>query len=156
MIVKGREEDIPEIIEIATKLLLRSNNKDVPVDRLQAFQTMRHFIRSPDKALLCAVHDGVYTGILMVAAETFWWDNPRKGRRYVTDWCFYSERAGDGLKMLDIATKWAWALPRVVEVNICRNFTNAEDRADIVFDKAGFVRAGAMYTAKKPMETLDE
>ena len=156
MIEKGREENVSKIIEIGTKLLLRSNNKDVPVDRKQSFLTIREFIRSPDKVILIANNDGAYTGLLMAAAETFWWDNPRSGRRYVTDWCFYSERAGDGLKMLRIATQWAWSRPRVVEVNIARNFTNAENRADIVFEKAGFERAGAMYTAKKPMENLSE
>jgi hypothetical protein len=155
MIRKGRLEEIDEIIEIGEKLLKRSNNHEVPVCRFSVFQAIREFIRAPDKALLVAVHDGRFTGLLMVAAETFWWDNPRKGRRYVTDWCFYSERAGDGLKMLNIVTEWAWKLPRVVEVNIARNFTNAEGTADKVFGKAGFTRAGAMYTAKK-VEISDE
>ena len=149
MIRKGRLEEIDELIEIGTKLLKRSNNKDVPVCRLSVFQAFREFIRAPDKALLVATHDGVFTGLFMVAAETYWWDDQRRGRRYVTDWCFYSERAGDGLKMLNIVTAWAWKLPRVVEVNIARNFTNAEGMADKVFNEAGFTRAGAMYTAKK-------
>jgi hypothetical protein len=156
MIRKGRLEEIDSIIEVGTKLLERSNNSDVPVCRVSVFKAIREFIRAPDKALLVADHDGRFTGLLMAAAEPYWWDDERRGRRYVTDWCFYSERAGDGLKMLNVITAWAWKLPRVVEVNIARNFTNAEDRADEVFNKAGFVRAGAMYTAKKPMENLDE
>ncbi len=149
MIRKGRMDEIDELVKIGTKLLERSNNKDVPVCRLSVFQVFSEFIRRPDKALLVADHDGSLTGIIMVAAETYWWDDQRRGRRYVTDWCFYSERAGDGLKMLNIVTEWAWKLPRVVEVNIARNFTNAEPYADKVFGRAGFIRAGAMYTAKK-------
>ncbi len=156
MIRKGRLEEIDKIIDIGTKLLLRSNNKDVQLNRHATFTVIREFIRLPDKAILVAEHGGRFTGLIMAAAEVYWWDDPRRGRRYVTDWCFYSERMGDGLKMLDIVTKWAWKLPRVVEVNIARNFTNAEDGADIVFRKAGFERAGAMYTAKKPEVIPDE
>jgi hypothetical protein len=152
MIRKGRLEEIDDIIKVGTRLLERSNNADIPVCRLSVFNAFREFIRRPDKALLVAVHDDCLTGLLMVAAEPFWWDDQRKGRRYVTDWCFYSERYGDGLKMLDIATAWAWALPRVVEVNIARNFQNAEVSADAMFAIAGFERVGAMYTAKKPIQ----
>lgn len=156
MIRKGRLEEIDELIEIGTKLLKRSNNSNVPVCRLSVFHAFREFIRAPDKALLVAVHDGVLTGLIMVAAETYWWDDQRRGRRYVTDWCFYSQRTGDGLKMLNIVTEWAWKLPRVVEVNIARNFSNSEDAAFFMFGQAGFERAGAMYTAKKPMENSSE
>jgi len=156
MIRKGRLEEIDQIIEVGTRLLQRSNNKDVPVCRLSVFNVIREFIRRPDKALLVADHDGDFTGLLMVAAEAYWWDDQRKGRRYVTDWCFYSEHYGDGVKMLNIATAWAWKLPRVVEVNIARNFTNAERAADGMFAIAGFTRAGAMYTAKKPKEISSE
>jgi len=150
VIYKGRIEDINDVIQIGGKLLSRSNNREVPICRESIFRMLRHFVRAPDKIVLLASHDDSVTGLLMAAAEVYWWDNPKSGRRYVTDWCFYSERAGDGLKMLNICTAWAWSLPRVIEVNVARNFTNNEDRADIVFDKAGFSRAGAMYTAKKP------
>jgi len=155
MIRKGRLEDINGIIEIGTKLLKRSNNSEVPVSRNAVFQALRIFEKAPDKVILVAEHGIRFTGFIMAAAETYWWDDTRRGRRYVTDWAFFSERSGDGLKMLKIVTKWAWALPRVVEVNIARNFTNAEDTADMVFKRAGFERAGAMYTVKKPIESGD-
>ena len=152
MITKGRLEDIDKIVEIGRKLLERSNNKGVPICQASVFQAVREFVRAPDKVVLLATHDGVVTGFIMAAAETYWWDNQRFGRRYVTDWAFYSQRAGDGEKMLNIVRRWAWSLPRVIEVNIARNFTNAEGTADAVFKKAGYERAGAMYTAKKPEE----
>jgi hypothetical protein len=143
-------DDLENIIEIGTKLLEKSNNHDVPVDRHTVFSVVREFVRAPDKTILLAEHDGQITGFIMLAAETFWWAHPKKGRRYVTDFAFFSQRHGDGLKMLDIATEWAWKLPRVVEVSIARNFTNAEKSADVVFALCGFERAGAMYTIKKP------
>ena len=152
MIRKGRLEDIDLITEIGSKLLARSNNSDVPVCRQSVFAAIREFVRAPDKAILLAEHDSRITGFIMVAIETYWWADQRSGRRYATDWAFYSERAGDGLKMLNIVTRWAWSMPRVLEVNIARNFTNAEGTADTVFNEAGFARAGAMYTAKKPEE----
>ena len=152
MIRRGRLEEIDQIIEIGSKLLERSNNSEVPICRVAVFQAIREFIRVPDKALLVAEHDGSLTGLLMLAAEPFWWDNQRSGRRYVSDWAFFSERYGDGLKLIKIGMEWAWKLPRVVEVTIARNFTNAEDAADVMFEKAGFKRAGAMYTAPKPVQ----
>lgn len=152
MITKGRLEDLDSIIEIGTKLLEASNNSTVPVCRNSVFLAVREFIRAPDKIVLLATHDGITTGFIMAAAEVYWWDDQRSGRRYVTDWAFYSQRAGDGEKMLRIVSKWAWSLPRVIEVNVARNFTNAEGTADKVFKKAGYERAGAMYTAKKPEE----
>ncbi len=154
MIRRATMDDLDGIIEIGTKLLEKSNNHDVPVCRHSVFTVVREFIRAPDKGILLAEHDiDVITGFIMVAAEPYWWDNPRSGRRHVTDWAFYSQRAGDGLKMLNIVTEWAWSLPRVIEVNIARNFTNAEGQATKVFRAAGFKRAGAMYTCKKPKES---
>ena len=145
-------DDLEGILEIGRKLLERSNNRDVPICRHSVFQVVREFVRAPDKAILLAEHDGVLTGFIMVAAEPYWWDDPVRGRRSVTDWAFFSQRHGDGLKMLEIVTEWAWKLPRVIEVNIARNFTNAEGQATKVFRAAGFKRAGAMYTCKKPEE----
>ena len=156
MIRKGRMDDLEGIIEIGSKLLEGSNNRNVPVDRQSVFQAIREFIRAPDKAVLLAEHDGVLTGFIMVAIETYWWDNQRTGRRYATDWAFYSQRAGDGLRMLRIIRDWAWAMPRVIEVNIARNFINAENLADKVFKEAGFNRAGAMYTCQKQEECSNE
>lgn len=150
MIKKGRLEDLESIIEIGTKLLESSNNSAVPVCRESVFRAVREFIRAPDKIILLADHDGVTTGFIMAAAETYWWDSQKSGRRYVTDWAFYSQRSGDGEKMLKIVNKWAWSLPRVIEVNIARNFINSESLADMVFEMSGFERAGSMYTAKKP------
>ncbi len=150
MIRKGRLEDIEGIIEIGTKLLNRSNNSEVPVSRYAVFHAIRMFVSAPDKTILVAQHGNRFTGLIMAATETYWWADQKSGRRYVTDWSFYSERAGDGLKMLNIITQWAWSLPRVIEVNIARNFTNAEKQADIMFGEAGFERAGSIYTAKKP------
>lgn len=149
VIRKGRVEDINLIIDVGKRLLHKSNNRDVPVSKNAVFNVIREFVRAPDKVILVAGNRYRLSGLIMAAAETFWWDDPRRGRRYVTDWCFYSEISGDGLRMLDIVTRWAWSLPRVVEVNVARNFTNAEDSADKLFKKAGFKRAGAMYTAKK-------
>jgi hypothetical protein len=156
MIRKGRLDDLELIIEIGSKLLEVSNNNSVPICRHSVFSVIREFIRAPDKVVLLAEHDGIITGFIMAAAEVYWWDNQRSGRRYVTDWSFFSQRAGDGEKMLNIVTKWAWSLPRVIEVNIARNFTNAEGTADQVFNRAGFKRAGAMYTAKKPEGQTNE
>ena len=146
----GHIDDIEKIIEVGTKLLTRSKDRNVPIDRRSVFMVIRNFIQSADKALLVAEHDDVFTGLIMASCEPFWWDNHRSGRRYVTDWAFYSERPGDGLKMLKIITEWAWSMPRVVKVAIARNFDNAEDSADRVFEAAGFERAGAMYTCFKP------
>lgn len=151
MIKEAKIEDIPNVIEVGQRLLDKSVNRAVPVHKPTAFHVLNKFIGNPDYLLLVAEHDERFTGFVMAACEPFWWDDPVRGRRYVTDWAFYSQRRGDGLKMLNIVREWAWTRPRVVEVTIATNVLHGDGASDILFGRAGFQRVGSMYYQPNPI-----
>jgi hypothetical protein len=150
MIRKGRMEDIPKIFIVGQKLREKYYKQNVPMDRQQVFKTLSLFIRSPQKILLVADHGGPFRGFLMADCQPFWDVNPRSGRRYVTDWAFYSEMFGDGRKMLKIATEWAWSQPRVINVLMGTQIPQSDATMDRLFCGAGFERVGRMYRMEKP------
>jgi hypothetical protein len=79
MIRIGRMDDLENIIEIGTKLLEKSNNHDVPVDRHTVFSVVREFVRAPDKTILLADHDGQIT--MDKSPDSSCWPQKRFGGR---------------------------------------------------------------------------
>ena len=149
VIRKGRNEDIPKIFDVGARLREQYYKENVPMHKPTAFRILDQFIRSPEKLLLVADHGGPFTGFVMASVEPFWEVNPKTGRRYVTDWAFYSERFGDGRKMLKIVVEWAWSLPRVIEVKMGTQIPQSDAVMDRLFGDAGFERVGRMYRFEK-------
>jgi hypothetical protein len=154
MIRKATEGDIPFIVETGMRLHARSGNEDVPVHKPTVFSVMHHFVRAHDKFFVVSEHEEIIRGFLMAIIQPFWWDDPARGRRFVTDWAFYSEIKGDGLLMLKALQEWAWMQPRVVEVCCATNVPKGRHVVDQLFDHAGFERRGGMYRTRKP-ETMN-
>lgn len=150
MIRKAKEEDIPFIIEIGQRLHQRSGNEEVAIHRPTVFSVLRVFIVARDKLCLVSERDNLLRGFLMASIEPFWWADPVRGRRYVTDWAFYSEIRGDGVLMLKAMQEWAWMQPRVVEVACATNVPKGRGVVDRLFDQAGFQRVGGRYKVSKP------
>lgn len=150
MIRKGRNEDIPKIFEVGARLRELYYKEHVPMHKPTAFRHLHEFIRSPEKMLLVADHGGPFTGFVMASVEPYWEVDPRRGRRYVTDWAFYSERFGDGRKMLKIVVEWAWTMPRVIEVKMGTQIPQSDETLDRLFVGAGAERVGRMYRFDKP------
>jgi len=90
------------------------------------------------------------SGFVMASVEPYWEVDPKRGRRYVTDWAFYSERFGSGRKMLKIMVDWAWTMPRVIEVKVGTQIPQSDELMDRLFISAGFERVGRMYRCHKP------
>ena len=149
MIRKATEEDIPYIIETGMRLHARSGNENVPVHKSTVFSVMRVFVLAQDRFFVISEHDEVIRGLLMASIEPFWWDDPVRGRRYVTDWAFYSEKRGDGVLMLKAMQEWAWMQPRVVEVACASNVPKGRGLVDKLFTQAGFERVGGRYKVSK-------
>ena len=145
MIRKATEEDIPYIIETGLKLHAKSGNEDVRVHRPTVFHAMRVFVIARDKFFVVSERKEIIRGFLMASIEPFWWADPVRGRRYVTDWAFYSEHRGDGVLMLKAMQEWAWMQPRVVEVACATNVPKGRGVMDRLFDTAGFRRVGGRY-----------
>lgn len=150
MIRKATETDIPYIIETGMRLHARSGNEEVAVHKPTVFNTMRVFVVSHDKLFLVSERNEIIRGFLMASIEPFWWADPVRGRRYVTDWAFYSEIKGDGLAMLRAMQEWAWKQPRVVECACASNVPKGRGLVDVLFERAGFTRVGGRYKVARP------
>ena len=154
MIRKAKESDIEYIIETGRRLHERSGNADVPIHKPHVFMLLRSFITIPSRLLIVSEREEIIRGFVMASAEPFWWADPIRGRRYVTDWAFYSEIRGDGVLMLRAMQEWAWSLPRVVEVACATNVPKGKGLMNGLFDEAGFTRVGGRYKIAKPEEEL--
>lgn len=150
MIREATEDDIPRIIEsVGLRLHAKSGNEDVPIHKATVFGVMRVFVLAKDKFFVVSEHKGEIRGFLMASVEPFWWDDPQRGRRFVSDWAFYSEIRGDGILMLKALQEWAWMQPRVVEVACATNVPKGRGVVDNLFEKAGFTRVGGRYKVSK-------
>lgn len=148
MIRKGRYEDIPAIFECGIKLREAYYQREVPMHRPSVVRSLSEFIRSPEKILL-VVDKGYLTGFSMFSCEPYWDVDPRYGRRYVTDWAFYSELFGGAREMLRVATAWAWSMPRVIELKMACQIEASDEAMDRLFLTEGFVRCGRIYRLQK-------
>ena len=154
MIRKAKESDIPYIIETGRRLHERSGNADVPIHKPHVFMLLRSFITIPSRLLIVSEREEIIRGFVMASAEPFWWADPIRGRRYVTDWAFYSEIRGDGVLMLRAMQEWAWSLPRVVEVACATNVPKGKGLLKGLFEEAGFTHVGGRFKIDKPKEEL--
>ena len=150
MIRRATEEDIPYIIETGMRLHAKSGNQDVPVHKATVFTVLQIFIRAQNRLLVVSEHDEIIRGFIMAGCESFWWDDPHRGRRYVTDWAFYSENRGDGVLMLRAMQEWAGLQPRVVEVACATNVPYGRNVMEGMFKRAGFEHVGGRYKIAKP------
>ena len=114
------------------------------------FMVFRQFIVHPEKCLIVSEHDNIIRGFLLACPVPFWWDDQERGRRYITDYAFYSEHRGDGLLMLEALKEWAWTIPRVVEVACATNIPKGRRLIEKLFSTAGFEHVGGMFRIKKP------
>jgi len=152
MIRKAKETDIPYIIETGKRLHERSGNADVPIHKPHVFMLLKSFITIPTRCLIVSEQDEIIRGFVMASAEPFWWADPVRGRRFVTDWAFYSEHRGDGVLMLRAMQEWAWSIPRVVEVACATNVPKGKGLLKKLFLEAGFDHVGGRYKIAKPEE----
>jgi hypothetical protein len=150
LIRKATIDDIPYIIQTGMRLHTRSGDEDVPIHKPTVFNVMQHFVRAHDKLFLVSEHENIIRGLLMGSIEPFWWADPVRGKRYVTDWAFYSEIRGDGMNMLKTLQEWAWMQPRVIKVQCATKVPKGRGVVDRLFGLAGFTQIGGMYTVSKP------
>ena len=150
MIRKATEDDIPLIIGDLGQRFHAKSREIAEIHRPTAIAVMRAFVHARDKLFIVSEHDEHLRGLLMAAVEQYWFADPQRGRRYVTDWAFYSEIKGDGILMLKAMTEWAWMQPRVVEVKCATQVPKGRGVVDRLFSSAGFTRVGGMYNMRKP------
>lgn len=150
MIRKATENDIPLILNDLGQRFHAKSKEIAEIHRPTAIAVMRAFVHARDKLFIVSEHDELLRGMLMASVEQSWFADPQRGRRYVSDWAFYSEIRGDGVLMLKAMTEWAWMQPRVVEIKCATQVPKGRNVVDRLFDAAGFERIGGMYQIRKP------
>lgn len=152
MIRKATEDDLQIVAhDLARRLHGKlGSTADAEIHMPTMFMVMRQFILARDKFFVVAEHKDRLHGFLMASIEPFWWADPQRGRRYVTDWAFYSEIRGDGILMLKAMSEWAWMQPRVIEVAVATNVPKGRGVTEKMFAKAGFEQVGGRFKISRP------
>lgn len=138
--------DLPRMIELGYRLCDQTIYKDVKRHRPSIMKTFTLAMTSKFGFAYVAEHGEKLTGILIGIADHLWFSEDR----YATDLLFYSERPGDGLKMLRKFVEWAWTTPRVVEITMGQSSGIDIERMDALYARAGLTKVGSMYAMVKP------
>lgn len=152
MIRKATLEDVPYVAnDTAVRLHGKlGSTSAAEIHKPTLFRVMEAFVRMQDRLFIVSEHEDVIRGFLMASIEPFWWADPQRGRRYVTDWAFYSEIRGDGVLMLKAMQEWAWMQPRVIEVAVATNVPKGRGVVESMFKKAGMEQVGGRFKVSKP------
>jgi hypothetical protein len=101
--------------------------------------------------VLVAEHDGELTGILIAAVQTLWWADQSEGPRKASDLVFHSKRFGDGKRMLQMMIEWAFAVPRVIRIEMAvSSGQGTMATAQRTYESVGFVLEGTLFTMNHP------
>jgi len=152
VIRKATEDDLQIVAhELAPRLQARLDNAaKTEIHMPTMFYIMRHFVVAQDKFFVVAEHENHLHGFLMAGVESFWWVDQQRGRRYVSDWAFYSEVRGDGVLMLNALKEWAWLQPRVIEVVLATETYKGRGVVERMFKGAGFEHVGGKFKVSRP------
>jgi RimJ/RimL family protein N-acetyltransferase len=83
-------------------------------------------------------------------AETLWWQNPQTGARIASDLIFFSQRMGDGRKMLAAMIEWAFGVPRVVRVECGISSGINSERLEKLYTSVGMSKEGTQFVINHP------
>ena len=152
MIRKARVEDMPKIIALGKRLQARTVYADIPID-IQTFGgTLGQCISSAFGFAMVAEREGEITGLMLGAAMPLWFSK----KRSATDFITYSERAGDGYRMIRKFIDWAWSLSNVVEITLAQSSGVDTERSEIIYQRLGLSRVGAIYMVAREPEATEE
>lgn len=98
-----------------------------------------------------ADNKGKITGILIAAVSNIWWTDPRVGPCIASDLVFYSQRFGDGRRMLQAMVDWAFQVPRVVRIEMAVSSAQADlSTMQRVYESVGFKLEGSLFIRNHP------
>ena len=152
MIRQARISDLPGIRECAERLHAESPYRDVPGD-LQTFaHTVGQCISNAFGFAMVAERDGKITGFMLGAAVPLWFSKKRSASDIVT----YSERPGDGYRLIRAFIDWAWSLPNVIEITMAQSSGIEVERTAKLYERAGLQRVGNLYTVVREQDQTTE
>lgn len=132
--------DIPAIRDLFTRLHGSSIYKDIPICDVSSVRALRRAVQDARMYLGCYERGGKISAALMGSCDEYWWSRAT----YATDLVFYSENAGDGIRVAKHFV--AWARQRgAVEVTLGVSSGLAVDRTDDLYQRIGLNKIGGMY-----------
>ena len=143
MIRKAQVGDLPGIMRVGRRLQAQTPYRDIKVDIATVGSTLGHCINNAFGFAMVASTKGEITGFMLGAAVPLWFCRKRCASDIVT----YAENVGDGYKMIKTFIQWAWSIPGVVEITMAQSSGMDTDRSGILYERAGLVRVGGLYTA---------
>lgn len=149
MIRDGSIADLPQLMELGARLKEQTHYRDLELDRESATKVYGQCLSSALGFAKVAVHEGKITGVLLGMADTYWFARAR----YTTDLLFYSETAGDGIRLLRRFVAWSMSLPRVVEITCAQSSGIDTDRVAIIYKRLGFENIGGIWCMKVSSNT---
>ena len=156
MIRNAQVADLPGILRVGRRLQAQTPYADIPVDIQTVGNTLGHCISNAFGFAMVAVDVPKYnepdiTGFILGAAVPLWFSRNRSASDIVT----YAESAGDGYKMIKAFVTWAWSIPKVVEVTMAQSSGVEVDRSGVLYERAGLVRVGNLYTAVREVAAAE-
>jgi hypothetical protein len=151
MIRNATTADLPGIMAAGRRLQAKTPYKDIPEDIRTVAATMGECINSAFGLALVAEHKGKITGFMFAAAVPLWFSKKRSATDIVT----YAETPGDGYKLIKWFVDWAWSLPNVTEVTMAQSSGIDTRRAGKLYERAGLVRVGSIYTAVREIAAAE-
>ena len=152
MIRQAQIADLPRLLELGRQLHKDTPYADVPIDTLTCGQTLGQCINNAFGVAFVAIHDHKITGFMMGVAVPLWFSK----KRSATDLITYAETPGDGYRMLRRFMQWAWSIPNVVEITIGQSSGIDTERTARLYERAGLIRVGSLYTAVRPVVAAEE
>lgn len=141
MIRPATIEDFPQWYALVTRLRDRTPYAGIAADQPTVAKMYSQCLNSKLGCVFVADRNAI-RGTIMGVAQTLWWST----KRYATDLAFYSESPGDGRRLLRAFIDWAWQVPGVVEVTLGQSSGIDVDRTARLYERAGMIRVGAIYT----------
>ena len=146
MIRPATIEDYPQWHDLCYRLLKQTPYAGIEVDRASVAKIYGQCVSSRMGCVLVA-DSGKITGTIMGVAQELWWSR----KRYATDLLFYSERPGDGIRLLRGFLDWAWALPSVAEVTLGQSSGIEIERTGLLYERLGLTKVGSIYTKTREL-----
>ena len=151
MIREFTYKDNEAVVTLMSRLHKASKYAPVKAHWPTIMTTVSKLAAMPSGIVLIAENDGKITGILIGIAQEYWWTEVRFGARVASDLLFYSLIPGDGAKMMQRFTKWAFEQPRVVRVECGVSSGLAEpEAAERFYRSVGFNYHGPMFDIEHP------
>lgn len=151
MIRLMQPDDLQPVIRLLDRLRIATPYRACRPDWGVVVQTLMLCMNPAQGLVLVADHDGELTGILIATVATLWWADQNEGPRMASDLVFYSNRFGDGRRMLAQLVAWAFDVPRVIRIEMAvSSGMGTMATAQRLYESAGFQLEGTLFTMNHP------